>query len=120
MKAIKPTQDEGGVEEVRAAMKVAKEAELYRRLQAILLRMQGEAIEAVCLQVQIHRDTLHAWIRRWNQGGITALRPRKSPGRPRKLNLEIQDLVSREIEGHLADGTPYKAIVLHGHLKKKA
>ena len=119
MKAIEPIQDYGGLEEVRAAMKVAKEAEFYQRLQAILCRMEKVSIEETCYRLDIHRDTLHSWIRRWNQGGIPALLPCKSPGRPRKLGPEIKDMVIREIDVRLADGTPCHAIVLHGHLKKK-
>ena len=119
MKVIEPTQEYGGVAEVQAAMKRAKDAAVYRRLQAILCRMQGKTIEETCRHVQISRDTLHAWVRRWNEGGVKKLLPLPRTGRPRKLTAEVKDLVIKEIEGRLPDGTPYKALLLHGHLKKK-
>lgn len=119
MKVIEPTRAHGGVAEVQAAMKQAKHAVAYRRLQAILFRMQGQSIVETCRQVQISRDTLNAWVRRWNENGVDGLHPQPRSGRPRRLNPEIKDLVIREIEGRLPDGTPYKALWLHGHLKKK-
>lgn len=119
MKVIEPTQAHGGVVEVQAAMKRIKDAVVYRRLQAILCRMQGKTIAETCREVQISRDTLHTWVRRWNQGGFARLAEAKRTGRPRKLTAEVKDLVIKEIEGRLPDGTPYKALLLHGHLKKK-
>lgn len=100
-------------------MKRVKDAVVYRRLQAILCRMQGKTIEETCRQVPISRDTLHAWVRRWNEGGVERLLPRPRTGRPRKLTAEVKDLVIKEIEGRLPDGTPYQALLLHGQLKKK-
>jgi len=119
MKVIEPTPEYGSVAEVQAAMKRARDAVVYRRLQAILCRMQGWTIEATCRHVQISRDTLHAWVRRWNDGGMEGLLSRPRTGRPRKLTTEVKDLVIKEMEGRLPDGTPYKALWLHGHLKKK-
>lgn len=119
MKVIEPTLEYGGLAEVQAAMKRTRDAVVYRRLQAILGRMQSQSIEETCRQVQISRDTLHAWVRRWNEGGVTRLTEGKRTGRARKLTAEVKDLVIKEIEGRLPDGTPYKALWLHGHLKKK-
>jgi len=119
MKVIEPTQEYGSLAGVRAAMKRARDAVIYRRLQAILCRLQGKTIAQTCQQVQISRDTLHTWVRRWNEGGVEGLLPRPRTGRPRKLRAEVKDLVIQEIEGRLPDGTPYKALWLHGHLKKK-
>jgi transposase len=119
MKVIEPSPEYGGVAQIRAAMKRTKDAVVYRRLQAILCRMQGQTIAETCCHVQISRDTLHAWVRRWNEGGVTRLAEGKRSGRPRKLPPEVKDLVIKEIEGRLPDGTPYEALWLHGHLKKK-
>lgn len=119
MKVIEPNPEYGGVAEVQAAMKRVKDARVYRRLEAILCRMQGQSIAETCRRVQISRDTLNAWVRRWNDGGLAHLTERKRTGRPRKLPPEVKDLVIKEIEGRLPDGTPYKALWLHGHLKKK-
>jgi transposase len=81
--------------------------------------MTGKSIAQTCDLIQIDRDTLRTWIRRWNRGGPDQLRTQPRPGRPRKLDLEARDVVVKEIEGRLADGTPYNAILIHGYLKKK-
>jgi transposase len=119
MNVIEPTLEHGGVAEIRAALRRVKDARVYRRLEAILCRMQGLSIAETCCQMQISRDTLNVWVRRWNDGGLAGLAQGKRTGRPRKLPPEVKDLVIKEIEGRLPDGTPYKALWLHGHLKKK-
>jgi hypothetical protein len=35
------------------------------------------------------------------------------------LDVEAEELVVEEINGRLAGGTPYTALLIHGYLKKK-
>jgi len=81
--------------------------------------MTGKSVAQTCDLLQINRDTLREWIKLWNGGGPDSLRTQPRCGRPRKLDVEARDIVVQEIEGRLADGTPYNAILIHGYLKKK-
>jgi transposase len=119
MKAIEPTLQHGSLNDLRAILKQIKDVQVYRRLEAIVFRMEGHSIIETCHQMQISRDTLNTWVRRWNEGGLSRLSEGQRTGRPRKLPPDIKNLVIQEIEGRLPDGTPYKALWLHGHLKKK-
>lgn len=113
-----PSTSFGDTEYLRQTIKRTTDGMLLRRLQTILYRMQGKTISQTLELLDIHRDTLHDWVRKWNRGGIDELRTRKSPGRPRKFEPRHKGLVIKKIKGSLKDGTPYTALAIEGYLKK--
>ena len=118
-KPFEPDQAYGSPAEVRALMKRCRSGDERQRFQGIWYRMTGKSVEQTCDLLQVDRDTLREWIKRWNRGGPEQLRTKRRSGRPRKLDVEARDVVVKEITGRLADGTPYTAILIHGYLKKK-
>ncbi|MFH0960746.1 MAG: helix-turn-helix domain-containing protein [Pseudomonadota bacterium] len=100
-------------------MKRCRKGGERQRFHGIWYRMVGLSIAETCHLLQISRGTLREWVKLWNRGGSEQLWTELRSGRPRKLDVEAQDIVIKEIEGRLADGTPYNAILIHGYLKKK-
>jgi len=118
-KRIEPTERFGNIDFIRHALKETKDVASVRRLQAVQFRMQGKTVSEVVSLLNVHRDTVHTWICKWNEGGLEALKTQPRPGRPRKLNAHYKNLTIEKIEGSLKDGKPYTAIAIHGYLKKK-
>ncbi|MEP2072528.1 helix-turn-helix domain-containing protein [Rhodopirellula bahusiensis] len=69
------------------------------RAHAIILSDDQYEIEQIVEIFGVKRDTVRDWIRRFEQGGVDALRDEDRPGGPRKLNEEeeeiLQDLLRR-------------------------
>lgn len=103
---------------IRTAISKTRDAAEIRRLQGIRFRMLGKSISEICELLSVHPHTLRRWILLWNEGGIDALRTKPRPGRPRKLDEDIKDLVVKRIEGTLDNGEPFTAIAISGYLKK--
>jgi transposase len=119
-KPIAPTTEHGDVQEIRLVLRhCGQDVGLYRRLQGICFRLEQKSVAETLRLVGVTRSTLREWIKLWNAGGVDALRTVPRTGRPRQLIPEVQDLVVQEIEGKLAEGKPYRALILHGTLKKK-
>src|SRR6266536_1614100 len=56
-----------------------------RRRRAIALLAQGFSLREVARRVQASVASVHQWRQAWQQGGETALAPKPTPGRPRRL-----------------------------------
>lgn len=53
-----------------------------QRLMIVLLSAQGERVQEVSKEVELHPINVRKWIHRFNQSGFEGLRSGKSPGRP--------------------------------------
>ena len=68
---------------VAGALPAAREASLYRRLEAVLLVAEGVPVSEAARRVRVARRSVQRWVRRyhWNRDPA-ALADRPRPGRP--------------------------------------
>jgi transposase len=87
------------LEQVKAYEKTVKKASMAKRVAVIRLMMEGHyAMEAAQL-LNVHRDTVSAYVKKFNQGGMEALLHRgSSPGKPPLLSPGQEAEVKRMIE----------------------
>lgn len=65
-----------------------QDQELARRAQVVQLSAQRIGVHEISRQVGLHPINVRKWIHRFNRYGLTGLRPRRSPGRPRVFSEE--------------------------------
>lgn len=87
------------LEQVKAYEKTVKKASMAKRVAVIRLMMEGHyAMEAAQL-LNVHRDTVSACVKKFNQGGMEALLHRgSSPGKPPLLSPGQEAEVKRMIK----------------------
>ena len=61
------------------------ETKVYQRLRFILLRYEGYSVPEAAKVVGINNQTGYNWQELWNSGGLDAMVPGKSSGRPPSL-----------------------------------
>lgn len=62
------------------------------RAQGLLLSAQGTTIKDIARTYQVHRVTVSAWIKNWEQHGAQSLHDKPRSGRPSILSPEEQDI----------------------------
>ena len=65
-------------------LKTTKTAAYLRRAQVVAFSGQGMRARAIAGRLYLHEEYVRELIRRFNAGGLEALRPRKASGRPAK------------------------------------
>ena len=68
---------------------------------SLLLSAAGTPIQAIANTYQVHRVTVSAWIKKWEQQGDQSLHDHPRSGRPSKLTREEQELVEQYIKEEL-------------------
>lgn len=79
--------------EVQALERVAAtggHARERKRAQAVLSHNRGLTLNQLAAAYAADRDTVRAWLTRFEQGGATALAEGPRAGRPRKINPAAQ------------------------------
>lgn len=61
-----------------------------RRLKAAGYFEQGKGASEVAQLLKVRRQSAHAWLRRWQEGGVEALRSKGAAGPKRKLSAQQQ------------------------------
>jgi len=79
---IKSTQDQEALDK---ALHEAKNKKWYRRLMIIALSAQRYPVQQLSALFGVCHSTVRRYIHAYNEGGLEALEPEKSPGRPAKL-----------------------------------
>ena len=79
-----PTQ-ENAISELQMEIRTAKQTKWYRRLRIIQRSMAGVSPPQLAEQFDICQATVRSYIKAYNHGGINALTPLTSPGRPPKI-----------------------------------
>jgi transposase len=116
-----PNWENATPEELRVAMEAAPTKRGYIRLNALRLLLSGTPRVTVC-QIFCRSDRMvRLWIELFNRGGIDALLPRKSKGRPRKVKLErVRDLLLPVLADPAQAGVVHwTGVKLHGYLKEQ-
>jgi transposase len=77
-----------------AALKSAEDADVAKRIVALLELDQGAVPAEVAARLGVTRQTLYNWIRRFSAGGgLRALRDRARSGRPPKLSVALRGVL---------------------------
>jgi Winged helix-turn helix len=63
---------------------------LSQRARAVLLSSYDISTYVIAFLIPMGRNNVSFWIRRFNEGGVEALRDRPRPGRPRKGDARRQ------------------------------
>jgi transposase len=68
-----------------AALEAAREARVYRRVEALLLVAEGQTVAEAARRCHADRSSVHRWLARYGAGrDATALADRPRSGRPRQ------------------------------------
>jgi transposase len=79
------------ISELQFAIKQAREAKWYRRLKIIELSINGVSVSKLASQFDVCQATVRNYIKAYDAGGIDNLRPKKQPGRPKKVGHLSRD-----------------------------
>lgn len=74
--------------EIKKLMKKEKNVVMHRKYQVIYLHMRGYSNKFIAKIVDLHEQTVGIYIKTYNDQGIKALIPKKSPGAPCFLTKE--------------------------------
>jgi len=81
--------------------KTMKEDTAFRarsRAHSLLLSAGGTPIQTIAKTYQVHRVTVSAWIKKWEQHGAQSLHDQPRSGRPPKLTPDEQELAKNYIK----------------------
>jgi transposase len=81
-------EDRHGLDELRRLARREREAGLRVRMQAIVLAVQSRPSTEIARTLDVGTRSVQEWVRRYNQGGVEALRRRSGQGRPCWLSKE--------------------------------
>lgn len=96
-------QTEDAISDLQCALKEAKQVKWYRRLKIIQLSMSGLSVGQLSEQFDLCGATIRSYIKAYNaaggngvaatplSAGIENLRPKKQPGRPKKVGHLSRD-----------------------------
>ena len=84
-------QSEQAITQLQDALREAKDAKWYRRLKIVQLSMAGHNVTQLASEFDLSPATVREYIKAYNRGQIEALRPKKSPGRPKKVGQLTRD-----------------------------
>jgi transposase len=68
------------------------------RAHSILLSAQGMHINEIAKIYHVNRDTVSAWIKKWENDGVASLHDKPRCGRPQKLTTEEQEIAKHYIK----------------------
>ena len=89
-------------DEQRALLeKTMKEDTAFRarsRAHSLLLSAGGMPIQTISKTYQVHRVTVSAWIKKWEQHGVQRLHDHPRSGRPPQLTPDEQELAKHSIK----------------------
>lgn len=77
-----------GLDELRCLARMEREAGMRVRVQAIVLAMKNRPSTEIARTLDVGTRSVQEWVRRYNQGGVDALRRRTGQGRPCWLSNE--------------------------------
>src|SRR5918998_4884692 len=86
-----------------AALETAREARVYRRVEALLLVVEGQTVAEAARRCHVDRSSVHRWLGQYGAGrDATALVDRPRSGRPRQSSR----LTPRRLGAGLAPDPP--------------
>lgn len=86
------------LERIQATMKVTKDKVWYCRLKIIQFSAEKNSVQKLSEDFSLCQQTIRNYIHAYNQGGLEALTPKKSPGRPAKIGNWIKEQWDKVLE----------------------
>ena len=97
MRYVQPLTD-GQRELLAKTMHEEPSCRARSRAHSLLLRATGIPIQTIAKTSQVHRVTVSAWIKQWEQHGIQSLHDQPRSGRPPPLTPDEQALAKHSIK----------------------
>lgn len=82
-------------ERLDARFRSSDDRKLRDRLQIVLMAHRGRPRQDIAADLGIHRKTVTRWLNAYCDGGLTALQPKKAPGKTGHLPAALTDEVRR-------------------------
>ena len=89
---------ETGQKELKSALEKSKNIKLYRRYKIIDLSGQKMRVPALARMFDLSEATIRTYIKKYNQGGLAGMKPKKIPGKKGTITLtkeEWEELLKR-------------------------
>lgn len=86
-----------------------------QRAHCVLLSAQGHSRTELAEVFAVHADTISVWLNAWQQHGLDGLADAPKPGRPRKLDSELDAILGDLLQ----NPTPQLRAVVEEELQKK-
>ncbi|MDP8240629.1 MAG: IS630 family transposase [Candidatus Hatepunaea meridiana] len=116
---IFPNNENGSQAEIDEAMQSSPDRKTYIRLHAIKLLIFGYAKDEVALIEGVALRSIQKWIKRWNYGGVDAMKTVLHSPKPTKIPLERhQELCDLLRDPEKSGQTHWTIKKLHGHIEK--
>jgi transposase len=92
-------------ERLDARFRSTDDRRLRDRLQIVLMAQRGRPRQDIAADLGIHRKTVTRWLNAYCDGGLAALQPKKTPGKPGHIPASLTDEMRRwVIEGPAKQG----------------
>jgi len=98
------------IKEMKRLLRKTKDTVIYRKYQSVLLHMKGYNNTKIAELVDVDRKTVGRYIQRFKEGGIEALIPKKSTGRPRLLDKYQEQELYMTISGSIPEDAGFDGI----------
>jgi transposase len=119
-KRVKPNPEHATPEELEVAKESSPDKQQYIKLYAIQRLLEGKTNKEVAKDFSRDENTITRWVKKWNEGGIDAMRTIKPPGRPGKLSedqlLQIKELL---LTPSLAGECHWTIVKLRGYIRQQ-
>lgn len=94
--------------ELRSLYKHEKKAKAKLRLLAAILRKEGKTLDEICFSLQKAKTTVHDWLKRLEDSGLTKIYDIKKLGKPAKLNSKQRDQLKKILSDKpIKQGIPF-------------
>lgn len=100
MKKLSITRTTPDHDELVALYKGEKNSRLKERYHAIILMYELKSCYKVARIMKRSDVTIQSWVKSFNTGGLAALVPRTSPGRPSRLSEEQKEELKKDVLTH--------------------
>ena len=97
MRYVQPLTD-GQRELLEKTMQEDPSFRARSRAHSLLLSAEGMTIKAIAKTYQVHRITVSAWIKKWEQHGVQSLHDQPRSGRPSKLTPDEHTIAQQYIK----------------------
>lgn len=91
-------EDRDSLEALREAAQRASDADERDRVRMVMHAKQGDTGAAIAQRLGYTDRAVRKWVRRYNQGGLAALRDLPRSGRPRHLEATKEEDVRRRLD----------------------
>lgn len=109
--------------ELRSAYEKERNAKAKLRLLAAIKRKEGESIDTIATSISKPRRTVHGWLHRFEQRGLSGAEDKKQTGRPPRLKKkQLLQLMADLLKGPQACGYPeqlWSRRLVQVHVSKK-